>query len=99
MKTQRLIDLYDFAKAQGIVKSKKEFATAIGAGYTTLVRTMNGEKYYSPDKFILAAEDMLRQYGLDPNGEVITINTIWSELQEQRKMLEKLLKMAEKGHI
>lgn len=99
MKTQRLIDLYDFAKAQGIVKSKKEFSTAIGASYTTLVRTMNGEQYYSPDKFILAAEDMLRQYGLDPNGEVITINTIWSELQEQRKMLEKLLKIAEKGHI
>ena len=99
MKTQRLIDLYDFAKEQGIVKSKKEFATAIGAGYTTLVRTMNGEHYYSPDKHIRAAEDMLRQYGFEPDCQQVNLNTIWTELQEQRKMLEKLLKLAEKGHI
>lgn len=99
MNTQRLIDLYAIAKAQGIVKSKKEFATTIGAGYTTLARTMNGERYYSPDRFILAAEDMLRQYGIDPNANVVTINALWNELQEQRKMLEKLLKIAEKGHI
>ena len=99
MKTQRLIDLYAFAKEQGIVKNKKEFATAIGAGYTTLVRTMNGEHYYSPDKYIRAAEDMLRQYGFNPDCENISLMTIWTELQEQRKMLEKLLKLAQKGHI
>lgn len=99
MKTQRLLDLYAFAKEQGIVRSKKEFATAIGAGYTTLVRTMNGEQYYSPDKHILAAEDMLRQYGFNPNCESISLNAIWKELQEQRKMIQKLLKLAEKGHI
>ena len=99
MKTQRLIDLYSFAKEQGIVRSKKEFATVIGAGYTTLVRTMNGEKYYSPDKFVLAAEDMLRQYGYDPNARTVSLDAIWTELQEQRKMLQKLLKLAEKGHI
>ena len=92
MKTQRLIDLYAFAKEQGIVKNKKEFATAIGAGYTTLVRTMNGEHYYSPDKHIRAAEDMLRQYGFNPDCESVTLLTIWSELQKQRKMLEEIQK-------
>lgn len=91
---QRLQRLYDLAKENGLTRSKKEFAEQIGASYTTLVRTMNGEKYYSPHKFILAAEDLLRKQGYDPYMETVTLNSIMIELKEQREMLEKLLKKA-----
>lgn len=97
--TQRLQRLYAIAKASGACRNKREFADLIGASYTTLVRTMNGEKYYSPNRSILAAEDMLRERGIDPNQPDISIMAIWEELQEQRKLLEKLLEIAEKGHI
>lgn len=96
---ERLQRLYTLAKANGICRSKKEFAESIGAGYTTLVRTINGEKYYSPERFILKAEDMLRNNGIDPNAEIVSLSSIMTELKEQRKMLEKLLKLTEKGHI
>lgn len=96
---QRLQRLYTIAKVNGVCKNKREFADSIHAGYTTLVRTMNGEKYYSPNKCILAAEDMLRERGIDTSMPDITLMTIWNELQEQRKMLKKLLNLAEKGHI
>lgn len=87
------------AKTNGVTKNKREFAEKIGAGYTTLVRTMNGEKYYSPNRSILAAEDMLRQYGIDPSVDGVTLTDIMKELREQRKMLENLQKLVEKGHI
>ena len=96
---QRLNRLYALAKNAGVTKNKREFAEKIGAGYTTLVRTMNGEKYYSPNRSILAAEDMLRQYGIDPSVDGVTLTDIMKELKEQRKMLENLQKLVEKGHI
>lgn len=96
---ERLQMLYSIAKANGVSRSKKQFAQQIGASYTTLVRTMNGEKYYSPDKYILAAEDMLRQVAIDPYKDIVTLASVMEELKEQRKMLEKLLKMTQKGHI
>lgn len=99
MEVQRLQRLYAIAKGVGIAKNKREFADQIGASYTTFVRTMNGEQYYQPDRYILAAEDMLRANGVDPNAEVVTLASIWKELQEQKKLLEKLLKLTEKGHI
>lgn len=96
---ERLQRLYSIAKTNGVAKNKREFAEAIGASYTTLVRTMNGERYYSPMRHIVAAEDMLRNHGIDPHADVVTLVEVMKELQEQRKMLEKLLKLAEKGHI
>lgn len=96
---ERLQRLYSIAKAHGVSKSKKEFSDQIGASYTTLVRTMNGEHYYSPDKYILAAEDMLRHVGIDPYEDIVTLASVMKELKEQRKLLEKLIKLTEKGHI
>lgn len=96
---ERLQKLYSLAKANGVSKNKRDFAEQIGSSYTTLVRTMNGEKYYSPDKHIVAAEDMLRENGIDPHADIVTLADIMSELKEQRKLLEKLLKLTEKGHI
>lgn len=99
MDTNRLQELYNLAKSNGLVKSKKEFADCIGAGYTTLIRTINGEHYYSPDRFILAAEKMLRANGIDPNAEAVTIHSLMRELKETKEMVKKLLIFAEKGHI
>ena len=96
---ERLQTLYSIAKEHGVSKSKREFAEQIGASYTTLVRTMNGEKYYSPDKHILAAEDMLRHVGIDPYADMVTLAAVMNELKEVRELVEKLLKMSEKGHI
>ena len=96
---ERLQRLYSIAKTNGVSKNKREFAEQIDASYTTLVRTMNGEKYYSPDRYILAAEDMLRHVGIDPYAEMVTLAAVMKELKEQRKLLEKLLKLTEKGHI
>ena len=96
---ERLERLYSIAKRHGVSRNKKQFAEQIGASYTTLVRTMNGEKYYSPDKFILAAEDMLRKVSIDPHADSVTLAAVMHELKEQRIILEKLLKMSEKGHI
>ncbi len=97
--TKRLQKLYSIAKEHGVSRSKKQFAEQIGASYTTLVRTMNGEHYYSPDKYILAAEDMLRSVSIDPYASEVTLAAVMSELKSQRKMLEELRKLVEKGHI
>lgn len=99
MDTNRLIELYDLAKTNGLAKSKREFANIIGAGYTTLIRTMNGEKYYSPDRFILAAENMLRTNGIDPHAEAVTLAAVMKELKETKELVKNLLKLVEKGHI
>lgn len=96
---ERLQRLYSIAKSHGVSKNKREFAEQIGASYTTLVRTMNGEKYYSPERYILAAEDMLRSVSIDPYADIVTLASVMTELKEQRKLLEKLLKLTEKGHI
>ena len=97
--TERLNQLYILAKREGVSASKKEFANLIGASYTTLVRTMNGEKNYSPYRYILAAEDMLRQLSIDPHKETITLAAVMAEVKECRRLLEKLLNSSEKGHI
>ena len=90
---ERLQTLYSIAKEHGVSKNKREFAEQIGASYTTLVRTMTGEKY------ILAAEDMLRHVGIDPYADMVTLAAVMNELKEVRELVEKLLKMSEKGHI
>lgn len=99
MSTERLQRLYSIAKEQGVVRSKREFADAIGASYTTFVRTLNGEKNYSPARFVLAGEDMLRAHGIDPNAEIVTLSAVMDEVKQLRKLVEKLLKTTEKGHI
>lgn len=98
METTRLMHLYSLARSQGVSKTKKQFAEQIGASYTTFVRTLNGEKYYSPERSILAAENMLRARGIDPNADVVTLNSIMKELKEQRELIEKVLHLVEKGH-
>lgn len=97
--TERLNQLYILAKREGVSASKKEFAKQIGASYTTLVRTMRGEPKYSPSRYILAAEDMLRHVSIDPHAEMVTLAAVMAELKECRKMIEKLQKTIEKGHI
>lgn len=96
MDTNRLNELYDLAKSNGLVKSKREFAERIGAGYTTLVRTMNGEKYYSPDRFILGAENMLRANGIDPHTDAVTLASVMKELKETKELVKRLLILTEK---
>lgn len=96
---QRLQRLYTIAQETGVVRNKKEFAQEIGMSYTTLVRTMNGEKYYNPQRSILAAEDMLRDKGIDPSQDVASLQAIMDELKMQRKLLEDIQKLLEKGHI
>ena len=97
--TERLNQLYAIAKRNGVSASKKEFAEQIGASYTTLVRTMNGERNYSPSRYILAAEDMLRHVSIDPHADMITLASVMKEVKECRKTIEKVLKLIEKGHI
>lgn len=97
--TERLNQLYILAKREGVSASKKEFAKQIGASYTTLVRTMRGERNYSPSRYILAAEDMLRHVSIDPHAGMVTLAAVMAELKECRKMIEKLQKTIEKGHI
>lgn len=99
MDTNRLKELYDLAKSNGLVKSKREFAEQIGAGYTTLIRTMNGEKYYSPDRFILLAENYLRANGIDPHADAVTLAAVMKELQETKELVKRLLILTKKGHI
>lgn len=96
--TKRLQRLYSLAKENRIAMSKKEFAAKIGMSYTTFVRTINGDPQYSPNRAILAAEDFLRAQGVE-DAEMVTLDSIMKELQEQRKMIEKLLNLAKKGHI
>lgn len=97
--TDRLNQLYAIAKREGVSASKKEFAKQIGASYTTLVRTMRGESNYSPSRYIIAAEDMLRHVSIDPHADMITLASVMDEVKECRKLLEKLLKSSQKGHI
>lgn len=57
---EQILEAYERLRHGGIVKTKKEFADAIGVNYSSIIQAMKGDPRYLTDSLLLKVNNLLR---------------------------------------